>query len=132
MTHALENVVTDYEMLRLGHVLLEPSRDHDQLAMLLQLQRDRPLHWHKGFWVLTRYADVNAALRDKRLVNRISEPDRKGLPFVRAVMNIIKRECKPSKKYMIKPTFKLKNNRLMSKAGIPACFLLHLHHHHHL
>ena len=97
MTHALENVVTDYEMLTLGH--LDPSRDHDQLAMLLQLQRDRPLHWHKGFWVLTRYADVNSALRDTRLVNRISEPDRKTLPFVRAVMKIIKRECKPAKKY---------------------------------
>ena len=89
--------MADYKTLVLNHI--DPSRDHDQLAMLLQLQRDSPLHWHKGFWVLTRYADVNAALRDKRLVNRFPEPDRKGLPLVRELMKMIKRDRGHTKKY---------------------------------
>ena len=89
--------MTDYETLRLDHC--DPSRDHAQLAMLHQLQRDRPLHWHKGVWVLTRYADVFAALRDKRLVNRVPESDRKGLPFVRSIMKAIKRHREHDKKH---------------------------------
>ncbi|MDG2125288.1 MAG: cytochrome P450 [Verrucomicrobiales bacterium] len=97
MTYAPEKIVTDYETLRLDHLV--PSRDHAQLAMLHQLQRDRPLHWHKGVWVLTRYADVFAALRDKRLVHRVHESDRKGLPFVRSIMKAIKRHREHDKKH---------------------------------
>ncbi len=76
----------------------DPSRDHAQLAMLHQLQRDSPLHWHNGVWVLTRYADVFAALRETRLVNRIAESDRKGLPFVRSIMKAIKGHREHDKK----------------------------------
>lgn len=57
-----------YETLTLEH--FDRSQDHDQLAMLLRLQREEPLYLHQGFWVLTRYADVNAGLRDERLINR--------------------------------------------------------------
>ena len=89
--------MTDYKTLTLNHVT--SSLGHDQLAMLLQLQRDSPLHWHKGFWVLTRYADVKAALRDKRLVNRAPEPNRKDLPFARAILKMIKRDRGYDKKY---------------------------------
>ncbi len=88
MTHAPENVVTDNETLTLNH--MTSSLDHVQLAMLLKLQRDRPLHWHKGVWVLTRYADVKAALRDKRLVNRVPGPNRKDVPLVQTILKMLK------------------------------------------
>ena len=73
MTHPPEKIVTDYETLRLKH--FDPSRDHVQLAMLHQLQRDSPLYWHNGVWVLTRHADVFAALRETRLVNSVADSD---------------------------------------------------------
>ena len=81
--------MSDYETLSLKH--FDRSQDHDQLAMLLRLQREESLYWHQGFWVLTRYADVNAALRDKRLINRAPEPYRKNRPFVRAIRKLINR-----------------------------------------
>ncbi len=40
-----------------------------------QLRSEDPVHWHAGLnaWVLTRYSDVLAALRDQRLsADRIS------------------------------------------------------------
>ena len=98
MTHAQENRVIDYEDLRLDHWGCDPSRDHAQLAMLHQLQRDSPLYWHRGVWVLTRYADVFAALRETRLVNRVAESDRKGLPLVRFIMKAIKGHREHDKK----------------------------------
>ena len=97
MTHPPEKIVTDYETLRLDH--LDPSRDHAQLAMLLRLQRDSPLYWHQGLWVLTRHADVFAALREERLVNRLADPDRKGLAFVRSIMKAIKGHREYDRKY---------------------------------
>ena len=81
--------MNDYETLTLEH--FDRSKDPDQLAMLLRLQREESLHWHQGFWILTRYADVNAALRDKRLINRAPEPYRKHRPFVRALRGLINR-----------------------------------------
>ncbi|MDG2122644.1 MAG: cytochrome P450 [Verrucomicrobiales bacterium] len=81
--------MSDYETLSLKH--FDQSQDHDQLAMLLRLQREESLYLHQGFWVLTRYADVNAGLQDKRLVNRAPEPYRKNRPFVRAFRELINR-----------------------------------------
>ena len=78
----------DYENLRLKH--FDPSRDHVQLAMLHQLQRESPLYWHNGVWVLTRYADVFAALRENRLVNRAADSDYKDRSFVGKIMKVIK------------------------------------------
>jgi pimeloyl-[acyl-carrier protein] synthase len=89
--------VIDYKALSFDHC--DASQDHNQLAMLLQLQRDRPLYRHKGYWLFTRYADVHAALRDKRLINRVYEPDREGGRLLRALKKIIRRDREPSKKY---------------------------------
>ena len=66
--------------------------------MLVRLQRESPLHWNEGIFILTRYADVFAALRDERLVNRIAESNSKGLPFVRSLMKAIKRHREYDKK----------------------------------
>ncbi len=87
----------DYGALSLDHVNV--LQDPEQLAMLLQLQRDRPLYKHKDFWLVTRHADVHAALRDKRLINRVYEPDREGGRLLRALKKIIWRDREPSKKY---------------------------------
>ena len=47
---------------------------------------------------MTRYADVFAALRETRLVNRVAESDRKGLPLVRSIMKAIKGHREHDKK----------------------------------
>ena len=78
-----------YETLTLKH--FDRSQDPDQLAMLLRLQREEPLYLHQGFWVLTRYADVNAGLRDERLINREPELYRKDRSFLRAFRELINR-----------------------------------------
>ncbi|MDB4775957.1 cytochrome P450, partial [bacterium] len=78
-----------FETLTLKH--FDRSQDHDQLAMLLRLQREEPLYLHQGFWVLTRYADVNAGLRDERLINREPELYRKDRSFLRAFRELINR-----------------------------------------
>ena len=88
----------DYENLRLKH--FDPSRDHVQLAMLHQLQRESPLYWHNGVWVLTRYADVFAALRENRLVNRAADSDYKDRSFVGKIMKVIKGHREHDKKHV--------------------------------
>ena len=97
MTHALENAVTDIEPLSLSH--LDPSRDHEQLAILVRLQRESPLHWNEGIWVLTRHADVFTALREMRFVNRVFEPDSTALSFVGKIIKLIKRDRQSDKKH---------------------------------
>ena len=88
----------DYENLRLKH--FDPSQDHVQLAMLHQLQRESPLYWHNGVWVLTRYADVFAALRENRLVNRAADSDYKDRSFVGKIMKVIKGHREHDKKHV--------------------------------
>ena len=89
--------MTDHAPLQLSH--LDPGRDHDRLAALLRIQRESPLHWNEGAWLLTRHADVFAALRDDRLVNRVADPDSEGLSFVRRIMKAIKRDREHDKKH---------------------------------
>ena len=89
--------MTDHEPLKLKH--LDSSRDHDQLAMLVRLQRESPLHWNEGIWLLTRHADVFTALREKRFVNRVFEPDSTALSFVAKIITLIKRDRQPDKKH---------------------------------
>lgn len=89
--------MTDHEPLKLKH--LDSSRDHDQLAMLVRLQRESPLHWNEGIWLLTRHADVFTALREKRFGNRVFEPDSTALSFVGKIITLIKRDRQPDKKH---------------------------------
>ena len=89
--------MTAYETLSLNQI--DPHRNEAQLAILLQLQRDSPLHWHQGVWVLTRHADVSAALRENHLVNRSRDSDSTGQSFVRRIIKVIKRDRQPDKKH---------------------------------
>ncbi len=48
---------------------LDPATVADPYPRYQQLREQDPVHWHQGIncWVLTRYTDVLAALRDQRL-----------------------------------------------------------------
>ena len=48
---------------------LNPATIADPYPRYQQLRSEDPVHWHEGLgtWVLTRYTDVLAALRDQRL-----------------------------------------------------------------
>jgi pimeloyl-[acyl-carrier protein] synthase len=54
-----------------------PAWIEDPYPFYAQLRADDPVHWAaepQGRWVLTRYADVTAALRDPRLVKAGAKP----------------------------------------------------------
>jgi cytochrome P450 len=55
-----------------------------------QLRAADPIHWHPDFgvWMLTRYADVSAALRDSRL-GSLKELEAQGLAESLPVLRII-------------------------------------------
>jgi hypothetical protein len=55
----------------------EPAWLADPYPFYAQLRQEDPVHWAaapEGRWVLTRYADVTAALRDPRLVKAGAKP----------------------------------------------------------
>ncbi|MEO0410814.1 MAG: cytochrome P450 [Pseudomonadota bacterium] len=63
----------------------------DFIPRLLKIQEETPVFWsdaQKG-WVLTRYADVEAGLRDQRLSNKRTEP------YIEAVLGVSPYECYP-------------------------------------
>ncbi len=61
--------------------LLEPAYAGNPYALYRRLRTADPVHWdERGSWVLTRYADVVAALRDSRLSAERFSLDVSGLP----------------------------------------------------
>ena len=52
---------------------IDPATIADPYPRYQQLRTEDPVHWHQGLngWVLTRYADVLAALRDQRLSSEL-------------------------------------------------------------
>ena len=48
---------------------MDPAIIADPYPRYRQLREEDPVHWNQGIncWVLTRYTDVLAALRDQRL-----------------------------------------------------------------
>ena len=50
-------------------VPMDPAIIADPYPRYRQLREEDPVHWNQGIncWVLTRYTDVLAALRDQRL-----------------------------------------------------------------
>ena len=70
----------EIEELSLSH-LLEPGYAGNPYALYQRLRAADPVHWdERGSWVLTRYADVVAALRDPRLSAERFSLDVSGLP----------------------------------------------------
>jgi cytochrome P450 len=62
--------------------LSSPGLWHDPYPVFRQLQQDAPVHFSAamGGWLLTRYVDVSAALRDSRLSSRRSTAFAQRLP----------------------------------------------------
>ena len=67
--------------------LLKPEIKADPYPLYARLRVEDPVHWDEamGFWVMTRYADIAAALRDTRLckglgiraaLNRVPEDEK--------------------------------------------------------
>jgi cytochrome P450 len=72
--------IDEREDLSLSH-LLEPPYAGNPYALYSRLRAADPVHWdERGSWVLTRYADVVAALRDSRLSAERFSLDVSGLP----------------------------------------------------
>ena len=72
--------IDEIEELSLSH-LLEPPYAGNPYALYQRFRAADPVHWdQRGSWVLTRYADVVAALRDARLSAERFSLDVSGLP----------------------------------------------------
>jgi cytochrome P450 len=56
-------------IVSLGYDLQSPGFFADPYPALARLRQDDPLYWHEplGVWLVTRYADVRAVSRDRRM-----------------------------------------------------------------
>ncbi len=61
---------------------VDPATIADPYPRYQQLREEDPVHWHQGLngWVLTRYTDVLAALRDQRLSSALMSTFTERLP----------------------------------------------------
>ncbi len=61
----------------------DPAELADPFPTYRRLRSESPVHWEPSLrrWVLTRYADVAAALRDPRFSARRPAPNREGVPL---------------------------------------------------
>ncbi len=58
-----------------GITLFGPEMLADPYPVYVRLRTDDPVHWHEpfGVWVLTRYDDVDTALRDPRFSSTVTD-----------------------------------------------------------